>query len=177
MKSSATHLIIALIACGGALSLYWWGYSIIEAKSSEVSTLQQQIDTETETAARTEAAHAAMTEIAGDESSVQNYFVPETGVVSFINTLEQQGKSQGSTVNVLSVSPGNGALPTMLFSLTIEGTFDKVMRTVGVIEYSPYDLYVSQFSITQEGKDSWTANLGLVVGSVVSPKTATSTPQ
>ena len=77
-------------------------------------------------------------------------------------------------MSVLSVSTGTDSLPTLVFSVSIEGSFDEVMNTVGAIEYSPYDLSISEFSLNQ-GVGSWQANLGLVVGSV-SSDTATSTP-
>jgi hypothetical protein len=175
MKSPLTHFIVTAVACIIVVVGYCVWYSIIAAKSNTVANLQNQINTETETASRAASARAAVAEIQSDEAAVHDYFVPETGVVAFINNLEQQGQSEGTTVNVLSVSTGAGSLPTLSFSLTIEGTFDTVMRTVGAIEYSPYDLSVSEFSIGQDQKIGWQANLGLVVGSVNSV-TATSTP-
>jgi hypothetical protein len=49
------------------------------------------------------------------------------------------------------------------------------MRTVGAIEYSPYDLSVSGFSLNQDAENGWQATVGLVVGSIKA-ETATSTP-
>ena len=66
-------------------------------------------------------------------------------MVGFINGLEAQGQALGTTVSVLSVSAGTGKQPTFMLSLTIEGTFDTVMRTVGVIEYAPYDISLYSF--------------------------------
>jgi hypothetical protein len=175
MKSPLTHFIIAAVVCLIVIAGYCAWYSVISAKSNSVANLQSQIDTETETASRAASARAAVSEIESDEATVHNYFVPETGVVAFINNLEEQGQSEGTTVDVLSVSTGTDSLPTLSFSLTIEGTFDAVMRTVGAIEYSPYDLSISEFSINQDEKSGWQANLGLVVGSVNSA-TSTSTP-
>lgn len=175
MKSPLTQFIVTLIICVIVLAGYCFWYSIISAKSNSVANLQDQINTETETASRVASAHAAVAEIESDKKTVQNYFVPETGVVSFINNLETEGNSHGTIVSVLSVSTGTGALPTLSFSITIKGTFDSVMRTVGAIEYSPYDLSISEFSINQNEKSGWQANLGLSVGSTNSA-TATSTP-
>jgi hypothetical protein len=175
MKSPLTHFIIASIVCVIVLAGYCFLYSVIASKSNSVANLQNQINFETETASRAASAHAAIAEIESDEKTVSDYFVPETGVVAFINNLETVGNSHGTNVKILSVSTGNGTLPTLDFSLVVKGTFDSVMRTVGAIEYSPYDLSISEFSINQDEKRVWQANLELVVGSI-NLITATSTP-
>ena len=177
MKSSLSHFFIALVTGIAVFVGYGVWYAVISEKSTAVAGLQNQIDTKTETAGRVASARAAISEIAGDEATVQNYFVPKNGVVSFINGLEAQGQANGSAaVSVLSVSTGSkGTHQTLILSLTIKGTFDAVMRTVGAIEYAPYDLSISSFSLVQDTKNSWNANLGLIVGSTNS-ETATTTP-
>jgi hypothetical protein len=175
MKSPLTHLIITFVTGVVVISAYFIWYSAISRESASVANLQSQIDTEMATANRAASAHAAIAEIESDEAAVHDYFIPETGVVAFINNLELLGQSQGTSVNVVSVSTGKGTMPTLDFSLVVKGTFNAVMRTVGAIEYSPYDLSISQFSLNQDSKNGWQANLGLVVGSMNSV-TATSTP-
>ncbi|MFH1178400.1 MAG: hypothetical protein V1711_01605 [bacterium] len=176
MKSHLIHFITTIVACVATLIGYSFWYAAIAEKSAFVVDFQSQIETKTETAKRIASARATITEIKGDEAIVQSYFVPKTGVVTFIDNLETQGREQGTTVNVLSVSTGtDGSRPTLILSITVNGTFDAVMHTIGAIEYSPYDLSFSTLSMGQNEKNSWTANLGLVVGSVNS-KSATSTP-
>ena len=91
-------------------------------------------------------------------------------MVAFINDLEARGRVQGVAVNVLSVSAGGETKqPTLTLVLTVQGTFDAVMRTVGAIEYAPYALSISGLSLGQDGKDikdSWRADLKLRVGSL-----------
>jgi hypothetical protein len=176
MKSPLLHLILALIVCVAALAGYWVWYTAISAKSTEVTILQNQIDAKTESVARMATARTALAEIASDEAMVRSYFVPETGVVSFIDNLQARGRSLGAAVSVLSVSTGGtSAQPTLTFALVIKGTFDALMRTIGAIEYAPYAISISNLSIDHELKTSWSANLRLVVGSRAAD-TATTTP-
>lgn len=150
-----------------ALSGYGFLYSVIADKSVVVADLQNQIVTRTETAARIASARLALAEIADDESTVQSYFVPETGAVSFINDLETHARAQTATLKVLSVSVNAVAKrPALILALTITGTFDAVMRTVGAIEYAPYDLSLSKLSLGKDEKNLWHADLELIVGSV-----------
>jgi len=173
MKSPFFHILLACSLCIAAIAGYGYWYTVIGDKSTAVANLESQIVAKNKTADHIASVRASLAEIADDEAIMQNYFVPETGVVAFITNLEGQGHTQGTAVNVNSVSMSSvGAQPTLTFSVTIKGTFDAVMRTVGAIEYSPYDLSISTFSFGHDDKNSWIANLGLVVGSVSASSTA-----
>lgn len=174
MKFHLTHFIFSLSAAVVALIVYGFWYSVVSEKSAAVAGLHNQIAIKSETMSRISSARAILAEIVGDEAAVQSYFVPETGIVSFIEELEAQGKALGTTVRVLSVSNDKeGIQPTFILVLNANGTFDSVMRTVGSIEYAPYDISISKFSLLQDDKNNWNANLDLLVGSV---NVATSTP-
>ncbi|MBU6388430.1 hypothetical protein KGQ72_00930 [Patescibacteria group bacterium] len=176
MRSSLLHLGIALIICVTAGVGYWFEYTTIAAKSTAVAALQDQIDAKTAAVSRMTTTRAALAEISGDESIVQSYFVSETGVVAFIDSLQARGQTLGATVSVLSVSTDSaGTQPMFDFSLSIKGTFDAVLRTVGAIEYAPYAISISSVSVDQDAKNSWIANVKLLVGSVAA-KAATNTP-
>ncbi|MFA5744755.1 MAG: hypothetical protein WC887_00880 [Candidatus Paceibacterota bacterium] len=167
MKFRILNLGIQMIVVVGVLFGYGFWYVGVAAKSVAVAELQNQIATKTETASRISIARAVIAGMIEDKAAVQGYFIPETGIVAFINELELQGQNQNTTVNVLSVSSDTlGTQPILLFSLAIKGSFDAVMRTVGTIEYMPYDLSISEFSLTQDEKNSWNANLSVRVGSV-----------
>lgn len=176
MKSSLSSLVVMAILCGAALAGYGVWYAAIAAKSASVAALQSDIDTKTETVNRIAATRATLAGIANDEAAVQDYFVPETGVVAFIDALEERGRAQNAGISVLSVSTGGStASPTLLLSLTIKGTFDAVMRTVGSIEYAPYSLSITALSIVQDDKDSWHADVKVTVGSVPAARSAPAT--
>ncbi len=166
MKTSLLHL---LIACSVLVAVFvgqgFW-YSIVAKKSSAVSALQSQINTKSEVASRIASSRAELAKIADDEVTVRSYFVSENDVVSFIDDLQKSGLSQGTLVKVLSVSAGGtNARPTLSLAVTVTGAFDAVMRTIGSIEYAPYDLSISKLSVMKSDKKTWSANLELVVGS------------
>ncbi|MDO8593646.1 MAG: hypothetical protein Q7R59_01990 [bacterium] len=167
MKSSLLHFGIWITVCIAAIAGQGFWYAVIANKSVAIADLQNQIDTKIETADRIASARSALAEIAGDESAVQSYFVPETGVVSFINNLEMLARGQTAVLKVLSVSIGGAdTQPTLVFSLSVSGTFDAVMRTIGAIEYAPYNLSISKLALGEDGKNSWHADAELTVGSV-----------
>ncbi len=176
MKSPFFHLIIWTAICVTSLVGYVFWYTAVANKSVAVADLQDQINAKTDASMRIAAARSALAEIAGDESLVQSYFVPETGVVSFIDNLETLAQTQAASLKVLSVSTGGTTSnPVFLFTVSIDGTFDSVMRTIGAIEYAPYDISVTGLSVEKFGKDAWHADLKLIIGSMPASE-ATSTP-
>lgn len=176
MKSPFSHISIAVVICIFAIVGYGMWYAVISAKSAAVAALQNQIDTKTETVNRVAAARTTLANVASDEAVVQSYFVPEASVVSFIDVLETNGKTLGTTVSVLSVgTSGTPAKPSLELALSAKGTFNDVMRTVGAIEYAPYDLSISSLTVTQDDKNSWHADLKVLVGSVPAAKSTTTT--
>lgn len=166
MKSHLMQLILALVICIAAIVGYGILYGAVASTSAAVTALQSQIDTKTRVVSRLATTRSALAEIVGDEVVVQNYFISETGVVAFIDGLEALGRVSGATaVRVLSVSAGGAsAQPTFTFTISIKGTFDAVMRTVGAIEYAPYAISISSLSIGQDAKNVWYADLIFLVG-------------
>ncbi len=167
MKSPLIHLIGALVLCTVSFVGYGVWYATIADKSAAVADLENQITIKTDTASRIASTRAALAEISGDEATVRSYFIPETGIVAFIDSLQSQGQAHGAAVSVLSVSSGDTpAHPTFIFAITIKGSFNSVMNTVGAIEYLPYALSISSLSLGQDSKNSWHAALNLLVSSV-----------
>ena len=177
MKSPFFHLIFWLVIAVATGAGYWFWYNTVSNESVAVADLQNQINTKTEASVRVAAARTALAEISGDESLVQSYFVPQNGVVSFIDMLEGLAAAQNANMKVLSVSTGGTAnQPTLLLTIGIDGTFDSVMRTVGAVEYAPYDVTVSKFAVSQTAKNAWHADLELIVGSVPSSAATSTAP-
>ena len=169
-------LLLRFTLCVVTLIGYGFWYAVVASKSAAVASIQNQIDTKTESAARVASARTALAEIVGDESAVRSYFVPETEIVSFIDDLVARGRTLSAMVKILSVSADNSHnQSTLSFSLTVKGTFDAVMRTVGMIEYAPYNLSIAKLSVGKDGKDIWHADIELLVGSVPASPVATST--
>ena len=166
MKSPLTQLFGALALCIVSLVGYGVWYAYLGAESASIAEIQSKIDAKTVTAAHAASVRASLAEISGDEAAMQGYFVPETGIVTFIDSLEAYGRSQKAAVNILSVSSNTtGTHPAFVLALTVQGSFDAVMRTVGLMEYAPYDLSIAGLSLGEDAKNSWHANLTILVGS------------
>jgi hypothetical protein len=169
MKSPLFHLLLWLLVFAGVLAGYGYWHSVLTGKSGEVANLENQITTKTQNSARAAAARNALADIKGEEDLVRGYFVPEADIVPFIDNLQTRAHAQTAEMKVLSVSTSGTDKPdnvSLRLVVTIDGTFDAVMRTVGSVEFAPYDISISKFAIHKTAKSAWHADLELVVGSV-----------
>ncbi|MBI2409957.1 hypothetical protein HYV30_02855 [Candidatus Kaiserbacteria bacterium] len=165
---SFLRLGIALLVCFVALVAYSIWYGAVAAYSSDVARLSLEISNKTGTKRHLNSARAALAEIENDEALVRKYFVSEADAVAFIKDLEAHGRAQNATLEVLSVSSdklNGGAKSALALSLSMSGTFDAVMRTLGAIEHAPYAVSTSNLVFSKEAGGSWHAQLSLVAGS------------
>jgi len=164
---------------------YGFWYHMAVRESSQAASLSQQIETKKETAKRASVVQEALAELESDEGAVENYFVSVNNIVTFLGGLESLGSNIGSKVSVASVGAPSGAGQTLSAALSISGSFNAVMRTVGAIEYAPYAITISSLTMTQSAGSSgalWNAGLIIGVGSnatstpAVTPKAPPTTP-
>ena len=166
-----------LIQLGSALTLLMVGIAVVVAGFITIAQAKKTTETLAATVAekkqeslRVTLATAALPKLIESEAALDTHIVREEDIVPFLNKLETQGKAQGASVEVVSVSPDSSvATPRISVSLKLVGSFDSVERTLGVIEYSDYDSYVSSFTFevskdTSLKKSQWTAFVILSLG-------------
>lgn len=169
-----THALIMIVVFIGALSAYGAWYAAIGKESANAVSLQSQIQAKTETAAHAQAARTQLNKALSDQASITGYFVSTNDIVTYLGTLQSTGAKYGAKVEVQSVTSQPAKPHTLLqLALSISGRFDSVERTLGAIEYEPYDTTVTSVTLdTPDGK-TWTAAVTMNVGTIDS----TSTPQ
>jgi len=162
-----------------ALVLYSVWYGVVSAESAHAAQLEQQLTQKNQTSAQIAKAKTELVSLASDETTINQYFVSTNNVVPFLEQLQSTGKYLGSNVQVASVSATPGTpYGHLSLSLSITGSFNAVLRTIGAIEYGPYDTTVTTltFDSTDNGNSTstsqvWTANGIFLVGT----QTASST--
>lgn len=175
MKSPIIHLVLTLIIGLLAIGTYVAGYWIVAGKVTKVADLKSQIVEENVASAHLSGLRAMLSGLAADEAAMQAYFISDATVVPFISELEADGQAQHAIVSVGSVSTNSAskfASPSILLTVSIDGSFDAVMRTVGNIEYMPYNVSIGTLAIRKDmPKNEWHADMNLVVGLVTATTT------
>lgn len=169
MKSPVSQLVVALSIFVIFATGYGAAQYMLSRENVRLADLQSQTAVMTGSISSASAARTILVDIAGDEENVQSYFVPENDVVPFINNLESSGVGS-ATVTVKSVSPGtDNKQATLLVTLGLAGSFDEIMRTIGVLEHLPYAITISTLSVRKDDTEAmWRADVGLVVGALSS---------
>lgn len=179
------HYAHALIGLGifiAAFSAYGAWYALVGKESAEVESLATQIQVKTQNAARAQEAKSELERALQDEAAIKGYFVNTTDVVPFLESLQGLGQRLGTQVDVESVSSQPGKPhPVLLLAVRITGTFNDVERTLGAIEYEPYDTVITNLTFDTAGGSApgkpavWTAAASIRIGTTDIVKTPAST--
>jgi hypothetical protein len=168
MSRTYTKLAIVLVLLGLGAGAYWWWYGKVVASTNQAAAIAERIQETQSDAARARDAENQLGSILLDEAAVRGHFVASNDVVPFLGSLESVGTSLGADVEVVSVSDQKEPRPMLSLSLRITGPFAAVVRTVGALEYAPYDVEVRRMGMViksqGEGAAVWVAEVQLFVG-------------
>jgi hypothetical protein len=175
MTRNITQFFVAIAILVAALLAYGFAYHVLGTVSATVTALANEVAAKKENASAAALAEEELERVTFEEDQIRAYFVVTDDIVSFLEGLQAKGKSLSTNVTVVSVSANPVPRPHLDLVLRIEGTFDAVARSIGAIEYSPYDLVVTNLTLDSvqnpDGtQGTWTANMKMQVG------TASSTP-
>jgi Tfp pilus assembly protein PilO len=162
-RSPIIHISIAGAVLVIAIATVVGVSVLLGAKQQEAETLSQEIAAKQTETLRVAAAKAALPLLVEAENALAQHNLSTADIVAFLESLEKMGKTQGASVEVLSVTGGKGN-PTerLVLSLKVTGSFDAVARTIGRIEYGPYDTQVMTLTLDngvseEGGGEKWTA--------------------
>lgn len=157
--TALTHVILSALLLATMVAAYGAWHAYVDSITRDAAAMREELVSAQPTAA------------AGGEGSerVRGYFVPTAGVVPFLASLAKEGARLGSSVEVVSVSQSSEAGDGIVASLTIAGSFDSVMRTLGYIEYAPYDSAferVSLDAVSSGEAGQWVARVTMRIGTI-----------
>jgi Tfp pilus assembly protein PilN len=175
LMSLGGSLIVLIVMLGG----YWLSYSMVTAKSIEASQLATQIANQKSATAQLAQAKSELSDLSSQQATINQYFVQTNNVVPFLEQLQSLGSSLGAAVQVVSVSATQGTpYGTLTLSISISGNFSAVAKTLGAIEYEPYNISIDTLSFTDNpilGSASSTPQWNAVAKFTVGAKTGTAT--
>jgi hypothetical protein len=169
-KTAYSPIIVASLIFLGSLGLFGVEYYLLDTAEAQVTDLQKQVadkKVELEKAAR---ARSALTTLGPNEEIINSYLLNKDDIVTFLENVQSTGKAIGATAQVVSVSDEKVAgHPRISVSLLISGSFDSVMRTVGMLENSSYDSTLTSVTLDSggpvvKGVQQWSAATVLSVG-------------
>ena len=165
MNRTLTHLVIAVVVLALSIAAYVAAYLFVGSIGTKVVEAQKQIATKTVESEGIRKASTALSALVESEARVKSYFVPTDGIVPFLEEIGQTGSSLGANVIVVGVTEKGevDGVTAMTLALRIEGSFASVMRTVGSLEFAPYDIALTNLSL-DAGEETWGASATYEVG-------------
>ena len=144
--------LIRLLGAGVLLVLFLAGYgfwyAVVSKESADAGVLSAKIAEQNDAATKSAQAKTELTLLVTQGATIDQYFVQTNDLVPFLEQLQSLGKYLGSNVQVASVSAAAGSPYGQLnLSLSISGTFDSVVKTIGAIEYEPYNVSISSLTL------------------------------
>ncbi len=176
MTRSLTHLLIALALLAASVGTYVMWYISVVRESDRALSLITEVERASDAAARASETKSVLASLAEDENSIRTHFVVASNISLFLEELETTGRSLGAVVEVISVADTLTKEERVNVSLRIVGTFDSVLRTLGAIEYGPYDTRLEHSTFDAKGTERggvWTSFSQFSVGVVptaIAPK-------
>lgn len=177
MKIFSLHLAFAVALLALAFIGYGLWYAKVAAESAVAAILTTEIEIKTEAATRAGAVLAALAKLQVNEAAIEGYLISEDNIVAFLEGLERAGASLGAHTRVVSVGVSQGESGVLAAALSVEGSFDAVMRTIGIIEYAPYAITLATIALQRPLESAvWVASVGLSVGSAAKADETSPTP-
>ena len=169
MNRPLTQLIVWIVAFIIALGAYAYWYYMLTVATGQVTALAAQVNQRSADETTAGEAVDELKQLSASAGDIQNYFVVPDNIVAFLESQQSLGTSLGAQVSVVSVTATQNPRPHLDLALTVSGSYAAVMRTVGAIEFSPYDITVNSLNLstTNTGPtQGWSAAMALSVGTV-----------
>ena len=162
------QLLIAAAFLAAAIAAYALAFLHVEDIGARIVRAEAEAQQRTVELKNIRDAQSALAALTESEARVKGYFVPTTEVVSFLERVGTAGDAFGADVSVVGVTEDTTETGRGMLTLSIQthGTFASVMRTLGTLEFAPYDITLKNLSLdaTDAENGAWTAAATFDVG-------------
>jgi hypothetical protein len=169
-KTPYSPIIVASIILLASVGAFALEYYVLSNGEVQLTDITKQIKDKKFEIEKADQARNALTSLDANEALVKSYVLRKDNIVPFIDLLQSTGKEVGASVQVLSVTDDKSTgHARVVISLTVNGSFDAVMRTMGILENGPYDTELTNLALdsaatSTRGTQLWSANTALSVG-------------
>lgn len=162
------QLLIATVFLAAAIAVYALAFLHVEDIGSRIVYAEAEGQHKNIELMNIRDAQNALAALTASEMRVKGYFVPTTEVVAFLERVGTTGDAFGADVSVVGVTEDTSGTGRGMLTLSIQthGTFASVMRTLGTLEFAPYDITLKNLSLdaTDAENGAWTASATFDVG-------------
>ncbi len=144
MKKSRTNFIfslsifLALFSCATLLFFF----HIIKNKNEHTSNLAATLASKIAKKENATDLEKRIAEIQNTKDIIDSHFVSSAAIDSFIEYLERLGPITGAQIKVKGFNLSPNTSNRLMLDITANGTFTSIMRTIMLLENSPYQIHI-----------------------------------
>lgn len=152
MKKNHTTpiLIVSILVIILAICLFIFFLKVIKNKNQHASVVLTTLEEKMKEKENAIIFAEKVAEIKSLQDSINSYFVDPNKIDTFVGYLEEIGLSLGSEISVESIEIPPKTKNTIVFKLSIIGTFKEVMKTITFLENIPYKINITQIYLNKE---------------------------
>ena len=169
MRAPLVGLIVSLGVLALSLGAYVFWHNTVSSLSDHVDELVASAAEKNAALARLASGKDALVALASDEETLKSFSVAREGVVSFLESIESRSAKLGAHLEVGSVVvEEEGPHPLLLLTIKITGSFEAVLRALGLLEYGPHYLETRNAALEvndpKDKKSGWILPALIAVG-------------
>lgn len=162
MKTNTyTILVLSLICAIAASSVFYWLMVQVRTNTLDAYNMQQQASTASADVNHMHVLTNIVEKYQDEQESFKKLFVSSDEIVSFLQELEQLGRSAGVVTEVGSIhDKGN----SVLISVSTDGSFAQVRSFLELMENIQYAAFIESVYFTKHKQDGvWGCQIKLSV--------------
>ncbi len=161
MKKNRTTItfIISLIIAVLVLGVFFFFFTIVKNKNKHTSVVLTTLENKIVKKRNASVITQKIEEVNRTASLINSYFADPNQIDSFVSYLEEIGTSADTTVKVETVEIASQVKNTLSVTVSLEGNFSNVIRTVKLLENAPYKIHIGRMALDKRSKTTTTLDV------------------
>lgn len=165
MPNKKTYIIftISLFATLLMLGVLIFVFLQVKTKNEQASVISQQISRKITEGENVETLRNVIEDTKEKRQQLKSYVVDESRIDEFVGQIESEGELIGLPITINSVALSPTKKNVLAVSFSGSGSFDKVMKMVSLVEYSPYQIHINNLALNKYTKSLGDAKKEIII--------------
>lgn len=150
MHKTRTLFLVSLMTLLCVVGAFVFIFRVIAHKNEHTRAVVDALAEKMRDKENAETILKKVSEVNAVADRIDGYFVDSSNVSVFVEYLEKLGTLHKTTLQVKAVDVPTSVSHTIVFGVSIEGSFNDVFDTIAALENAPYQVHISQLYLNKE---------------------------
>lgn len=146
-------LIISIVVFLVSIAVFIFFFKVIENKNEHTSRVLVTLAEKMSDKKNAETLLSKLAELDGVMNTINNSFVDQGKIDTFVDYLEKLGVDNGVELTVKNIEISPKEEKTIVVKISTSGNFNNTMKTLYLLENIPYNVSISQAFVNKEIKE------------------------